>query len=239
MRSPAPLATILARIQDASARAGQATTARLLAVSKQQPASAVVELAAAGQTAFGENYVQEAAAKQTALGERARAIEWHLIGHLQSNKCRQAARLFDWVQSVDRMSVVTGLAAARDPTRPPLNVLIQVNIDDEASKSGCAPAQIEALAAAIRAAPALRLRGLMAIPAPHPDLDRRAQAFDAMHALFLDLRRDDSQVDTLSLGMSDDFEQAIAHGATMVRVGSALFGPRVSADPDAGYPARP
>jgi len=207
-----------------AAQAGQRPVPRLLAVSKTQSATAVAELAAASQRAFGENYVQEAQAKVQALATL--GLEWHLIGHLQSNKADLAAGIFDWVQSVDRMKLVAALARARPAQLPPLNVLIQVNIDDEASKHGCRPAQVTELAAAIAAEPRLLLRGLMAIPAPDPDLEVRRAAYRAMAALFQTLFAQHPQVDTLSMGMSDDFPLAIAEGATMVRIGTALFGPR-------------
>ncbi|HVJ39482.1 MAG TPA: YggS family pyridoxal phosphate-dependent enzyme, partial [Stenotrophomonas sp.] len=196
----------------------------LLAVSKTQPAEAVAALAAEGQQAFGENYVQEAAAKIAQL--QSAGLEWHLIGHLQSNKAEQAARLFDWVQTVDRPKLVTALARHRPAERGPLDVLIQVNIDDEQSKHGCAPADIAALAAQIGAEPPLRLRGLMAIPAPFPERERRQAAFLRMRGLFDDLAQRWPSVDTLSMGMSGDFADAIAAGATMVRIGTALFGAR-------------
>ncbi|MEP6634684.1 MAG: YggS family pyridoxal phosphate-dependent enzyme [Luteimonas sp.] len=205
---------------------------RLLAVSKTQPATAIAELAdlrrAQGELhpAFGENYVQEALAKQAEL--RNQTLEWHLIGHLQSNKAADAAAAFDWVQTVDRIKPIAALARHRPAGRDPLNVLIQVNIDDESSKHGCPPEQIEALAAAIAAEPQLRLRGLMAIPAPHPDPAARRAAFARMRMLFDALRDAHPQVDTLSMGMSDDIEAAVAEGATMVRVGTALFGARHS-----------
>jgi pyridoxal phosphate enzyme (YggS family) len=207
-----------------AAQAGQRPVPRLLAVSKTQSATAVAELAAAGQRAFGENYVQEAQSKVQALATL--GLEWHLIGHLQSNKADLAAGIFDWVQSVDRMKLVAALARARPAQLPPLNVLIQVNIDDEASKYGCLPAQATELAAAIAAEPRLLLRGLMAIPAPDPDHEVRRAAYRAMAALFQTLSAQHPQVDTLSMGMSDDFPLAIAEGATMVRIGTALFGPR-------------
>jgi hypothetical protein len=193
-------------------------------VSKLQPASAVAELARAGQRAFGENYVQEAQAKIGELGGM--ELEWHLIGHLQSNKADLAAHLFDWVQTVDRHKLIGALSRNRPADRPPLNVLIQVNIDDEASKHGCRPEEIDALADAIADAPNLRLRGLMAIPAPHEDAALRTAAFTRMQALQQALAARHAGVDTLSMGMSGDFAQAIAHGATMVRIGTALFGAR-------------
>ena len=225
------------QLAQASLATGRGESATLLAVSKSQSAAAIRQLAAAGQVAFGENYVQEAAAKRSELADL--GLQWHLIGHLQSNKCRLAADVFDWVQSVDRISLVEGLAKARAQERGPLNVLIQVDIDAEAGKSGCVPDEVAALADAIAAASALCLRGLMAIPAPHADLDLRAQAFRRMRALFDALRRSHPSVDTLSMGMSEDFELAVTEGATMVRVGSALFGPRVPVTAAGGYSALP
>ncbi len=216
-----PLATLKHQI---AAAAGPHRQVCLLAVSKLQPASAIAALAAQGQRAFGENYVQEAADKVQALA--ALGLEWHLIGHLQSNKADVAARIFDWVQTVDRDKLVTALARHRPAELPPLNVLIQVNIDDEDSKHGCQPAQVDALAEAIAGQQRLRLRGLMAIPAPFPEAEKRLAAFNRMHALFAGLRTRHAQVDTLSMGMSSDHADAIAAGSTMVRVGTALFGQR-------------
>nr|WP_307552897.1 YggS family pyridoxal phosphate-dependent enzyme [Xanthomonas sacchari] len=214
---------------DRAADAAGRPRAQLLAVSKTQPAEAVAALAAQGQRAFGENYVQEAAAKIAALADA--GLEWHLIGHLQSNKAELAATLFDWVQTVDRLKLVAALAKGRAGAQAPLNVLIQVNIDDEASKHGCTPEAIDALADAIAAHPALALRGLMAIPAPWPEAERRRDAFARMRALFERLRAAHPQADTLSMGMSGDFADAIAAGATMVRVGTALFGARAPLAP--------
>ena len=174
--------------------------------------------------AFGENYVQEAQAKQAALADP--GLEWHLIGHLQSNKARQAAASFDWVQTVDRAKLIDVLAGSRPAQLAPLNVLVQVNIDDEASKHGCHPDDIVALAAAIAVQPRLALRGLMAIPAPHADMGHRREAFRRMKTLFDRLSIEYPQADTLSMGMSEDFDIAIAEGATMVRIGTALFGSR-------------
>ena len=198
--------------------------ARLLAVSKSQSAQAVATLAAHGQHAFGENYVQEALAKIHSL--RALELEWHFIGQLQSNKCAAVSEHFDWVQSVDRPRLVVALNRHRPAHLAALNVLLQVNIDDEPGKSGCRPEQIGALAAAVAAAPMLRLRGLMAIPAPSPEAVVREQAFRRMRDCFERLRGEHHSVDTLSMGMSEDYMQAIAEGATMVRIGTALFGPR-------------
>lgn len=218
------LHTLLARARAAASAAGGTAPVRLLAVSKTRSAPELAALAACGQVAFGENYVQEALAKQRQLAHL--PLEWHLIGHLQSNKTREAALAFDWIQTIDRAKLVPLLARHRPPERAPLNLLIQVNIDDEASKSGCRPEGIDALAEAIAAHHGLRLRGLMAIPAPDPDMQRRGHAFAAMQALFDDLARRHPGIDTLSMGMSEDFELAIAHGATLVRIGTALFGAR-------------
>ena len=217
-------AGILLAVENASRATGRPNLVRLLAVSKTRLPEEIAELAAAGQAAFGENYVQEAQSKIEAL--RALGLEWHLIGHLQSNKADAAARAFDWVQSVDRAKLVSALARHRPVDLPPLNVLLQVNIDDETSKHGCRPQDIDALADAIVAEPRLRLRGLMAIPAPHEDIARRRGAFRAMRALFEAQKARHPGIDTLSMGMSEDFVPAIEEGATMVRIGSALFGAR-------------
>jgi pyridoxal phosphate enzyme (YggS family) len=216
------LASVVARMRAATPPG--AAPARLLAVSKTKPAAAIRALAVAGQRAFGENYVQEAIGKMPALADL--SIAWHLIGPLQSNKARDVARHFDWIESVDRLKLVPLLAEARPADLAPLNVLVQVNIDDEASKAGAPPDAIDALADAIAASPRLRLRGLMAIPAPHADLALRRDAFRRMRALFDALRERHGDIDTLSMGMSDDFELAIAEGATQVRVGTLLFGAR-------------
>ena len=224
--SPEPssaLAAILSPIENAAKRLDR-PAARLLAVSKTRGAGEIATLAEAGQRAFGENYVQEALPKIDAL--RGLGLEWHLIGHLQSNKADLAARHFDWVQSLDRPKLVGALARHRPADAPPLNVLVQVNIDDETSKHGCRPGEVEALAEAIAAEPRLRLRGLMAIPAPVEDMQQRRAAFRAMSALFEAVRLRHPGIDTLSMGMSEDFVAAIEEGATMVRIGSALFGAR-------------
>lgn len=214
--------TVRERIAAAAQRGGHEV--RLLAVSKTQPAATVRTLAALGQRAFGENYVQEGLAKQGELADL--GLEWHAIGPLQSNKARDVAAHFDWLQSLDRVKLIGQLDRLRPAGTAPLQVLIQVNIDDEASKSGCAPEEIDALAEAVRAAPRLALRGLMTIPAPEPDLRRREAAFAHMRRLYENLQRSHPAIDTLSMGMSEDFEAAIAQGATLVRIGSALFGPR-------------
>lgn len=225
-------AAIAARVDAAAKRAGHPV--RLLAVSKTQPAAAVRALATCGQREFGENYVQEALAKQRELADI--GLVWHLIGPLQSNKCREVAAHFDWLQSLDREKLIAPLNRYRADGRPPLNVLIQVNVDGEASKSGCAPEAVAALAEQVAAAPRLRLRGLMAIPEPHPDFERRRAAFRRMRELCDALRRDHAGVDTLSLGMSEDFELAIEEGATLVRIGTALFGARATHAASAGPP---
>ena len=201
---------------------------RLLAVSKLKPASAVRALAAEGQRAFGENYVQEGVRKITELADL--ALEWHLIGPLQSNKAKEAAVHFDWVDSLDRPKLVEPLSRFRPAERPPLNVLVQVNVDDEATKSGASPDAVPGLCALVAAAPNLTLRGLMAIPAPHEDLTRRRDAFRRMRELFDSIHAAHPAVDTLSMGMSDDFELAIAEGSTEVRIGTALFGARTSTE---------
>lgn len=194
----------------------------LLAVSKTRPAAHVAACAALGQKAFGENYVQEALGKIAELASL--GLEWHLIGPLQSNKCQAAAEHFDWVQNVDRAKIIPLLAKHRPPHRPPLNVLIQVNIDGEAGKAGCTPDQAAGLAASVAAEPRLALRGLMAIP--DPATTGNGLAFARMQQLFRELRAAHPSMDTLSMGMSDDFPVAIAHGANLVRIGSALFGRR-------------
>ena len=222
------LEIVLQRIQNAADAAGRPRPT-LLAVSKTQPPGAVAALAEAGQLAFGENYVQEAAAKRQALAQTRPALQWHLIGHLQSNKAAQAAEVFDWVHTLDWASLVAALGRHRAPARGRLNVLIQVNVEGEPGKSGCRPEDLPALAAAVAAQPQLALRGLMSIPVPHADPEQRRPAFRRMRALFDDLATGHAGIDTLSMGMSDDFPVAIAEGATLVRIGTALFGPRPAA----------
>ena len=198
----------------------------LLAVSKTFAADAVREAHAAGQRAFGENQVQEALAKIAALADLHPAIEWHLIGPLQSNKTREAAAAFDWVHSVDRPKLAERLSAQRPPGLPPLQICLQVNTSGEASKSGVAPADTLALARAVVALPNLRLRGLMAIPAPAMGFDAQRPAHRALRELLETLRAQGLALDTLSMGMSTDLEAAVAEGATIVRVGTAIFGGR-------------
>jgi PLP dependent protein len=197
---------------------------RLLAVSKGQPAAAVAQAWAAGQRDFGENYVQEALDKIAALG--ALDAQWHFIGPLQSNKTARVAEHFAWVHSVDRLKLAERLSAQRPAELPPLNICIQVNISGEASKSGCTPDEAPALCQAVATLPRLRLRGLMAIPAPvAPGGDARAP-FRALRRLLESLRAQGLVLDTLSAGMSDDFAAAIAEGATLVRIGTGIFGAR-------------
>ena len=208
---------VKARIARAARAAGRdPESVTLLAVSKTHAAARIAEAQAAGLHAFGENYVQEALRKMQLVS----GVEWHLIGALQSNKSRLAAERFDWVQTVDRVRIATRLSEQRPAHLPPLNVLIEVNISGEAAKSGVAVKEVTELGAAIARLPRLRLRGLMAIPAPGAAADflRMRQLYDELRARF--------GFDTLSMGMSDDMEQAIAAGATMVRIGTAIFGAR-------------
>ena len=203
----------------------------LIAVSKTHPAAAVVEALAAGQLRFGENYVQEAVDKivdiATLWPSDARARpEWHFIGPVQGNKTRAIAEHFDWVHSVDRLRIADRLSAQRDPARGPLNVLIEVNVDGEASKSGVAPGEVATLAKAIVALPNLALRGLMTVPAPQVDPALQRASFARLRVLAEALRAEGLPCEHLSMGMSADLEAAIAEGATMVRVGTAIFGER-------------
>jgi pyridoxal phosphate enzyme (YggS family) len=217
------------RITKAARAAGRdPSSVRLLAVSKAFPATVIAEAARAGQRAFGENYVQEALAKMDELVDSGdQPLEWHFIGPIQSNKTRAIAQAFDWVQSVDRLKIAERLAEQRPANLPLLNVLLQVNVSGEASKAGVAPDQLSQLAAAVAHLPRLRLRGLMAIPAPETDVERQRLAFARTNKLFRQLRAEGLKVDVLSMGMSDDLEAAIAEGATMVRIGTAIFGARV------------
>ena len=197
---------------------------RLLAVSKTFPAAAVRAAYGAGQTTFGENYLQEALDKIEALADL--PIEWHFIGPIQSNKTRPIAEHFDWVHSVDRLKVAERLSAQRPPQLAPLNICLQVNVSGEASKSGVAPEEVPALAQTLSRLPRLRLRGLMAIPAPTDDPAGQREPFRRMRDLLETLNARGLQLDTLSMGMSHDFPAAIMEGATMVRIGTAIFGAR-------------
>lgn len=216
---------VQARLAQAAAEAGRsAAEIGLLAVSKTFGAAAVRDLAACGQREFGENYVQEALEKQAAL--RDLPLVWHFIGPIQSNKTRAIAENFSWVHSVDRLKIAERLSAQRPADMPPLQICIEVNVSGEASKGGVAPAELPALAAAVAALPGLRLRGLMAIPAPTANAAAQRAAFRQVRELFDDLKTRDHALDTLSMGMSGDLEAAILEGATIVRVGTALFGER-------------
>ena len=221
------LSTLAARISAAAEAAGRASSdIRLLAVSKTKPAAAVREAFAAGVRDVGENYLQEALNKQGELTDL--PLTWHFIGPIQSNKTRAIAEHFDWVHSVDRLKIAQRLSEQRPEGLEPLNICLQVNVSGEASKSGCTPAELPALASAIAALPRLRLRGLMAIPEPTDDRAAQEAAFARVRELQASLGLD---LDTLSMGMSHDLEAAIAQGATWVRIGTALFGARDYSQP--------
>lgn len=229
------MTTLGARLQDVLARIARAaqqhgrdpTKVQLLAVSKTWPNASVAELAAAGQRAFGESYVQEGVDKITAL--RSLRLDWHFIGSLQSNKTRIVAESFDWVHSVDRLRIAQRLSEQRPASLPPLSVCLQVNISGEATKGGVSLAAAPTMAQAVAVLPRLRLRGLMAVPAPSGDFMTQRQPFRCLRELSERLQADGLQLDTLSMGMSHDLEAAIAEGATLVRVGTAIFGERNTA----------
>jgi pyridoxal phosphate enzyme (YggS family) len=200
----------------------------LLAVAKTFDATHVRRAHAAGQCDFGENYVQEALAKIDALADLRARLSWHLIGPLQSNKTRVVAERFDWVHSVDRLKIAQRLAEQRPPHLPPLQLCLQVNISGEASKSGLRPAEVRAVAEAVCALPRdrVRLRGLMAIPEPADSFDAQRAPYRALRELLAALNGGGLALDTLSMGMSADLEAAVAEGATIVRIGTAIFGAR-------------
>jgi len=216
---------VRSRMLAAAVAAGRSPEVRLLAVSKTFPPEAIRALYALGQRAFGENYVQEGVAKKQALADLP-DIEWHLIGPLQSNKAKAAALAFDWVQTVDRLRIAERLSAARPADMAPLRVLVQVNTSGEATKSGVLPSEAVALAQAVSKLPHLSLRGIMGIPEPTADPARQRAQFRAIAQVYDACRQSGLDLDTLSMGMSADFEAAIAEGATLVRVGTALFGER-------------
>ncbi|MEW6445635.1 MAG: YggS family pyridoxal phosphate-dependent enzyme [Pseudomonadota bacterium] len=219
------LREVQSRLSAALARAGRPlSSARLIAVSKTVSSDRVREAFVCGQRAFGESYVQEASVKQEALADL--PIEWHFIGPLQSNKTRPVAERFAWVHGIDRARIAERLGAQRPAGMEPLNVCLQVNIDREASKSGVLPEDVDALAHAVAVLPGLRLRGLMAIPRPTDDPTAQRDSFRRVHELFEALRARGLPLDTLSMGMSGDLEAAIMEGATLVRVGTSLFGAR-------------
>lgn len=219
------LQAVRARIATAAKAAGRSPeTIQLLAVSKTWPLNCILEAAAAGQRSFGENYVQEGVEK--IIETAARRLEWHFIGPLQSNKTRLVAERFDWVHSIERLKVAERLSAQRPAYLPPLHVCIQVNVSGESSKSGCAPDETRALCEAVSRLPGLRLRGLMAIPEPADDYAAQCRPFRQLREIYERIRAAGLPLDTLSMGMSHDLEAAIAEGATIVRIGAAIFGER-------------
>lgn len=221
------LARVHERIASACAGAGRPVeSVTLLVVSKTYGPDAVRAACSEGETRFGENYVQEGLEKMLSLGDLRERVEWHLIGPLQSNKTRVVAERFDWVHSVDRLKLAERLSAQRPAALPPLDVCLQVNISGEASKTGLAPRDVVETALAVAALPRLALRGLMAIPEPVGDFEAQRRPHRALRELFEALQAEGLPLDTLSMGMSADLEAAIAEGATLVRVGSAIFGER-------------
>ena len=224
------LETIHQQIQTSTQLANRPESAvTLLAVSKTKPNEAILEAYQAGQKAFGENYVQEGVDKIQYFEAQNIQLEWHFIGPLQSNKTRLVAEHFDWMQTLERAKIADRLNEQRPANKAPLNVLIQINISDEASKSGIQPSEMIELAKHIENLPHLRLRGLMAIPEPTDDVVQQEQTFCQMRTLFERLQQalPYAQIDTLSMGMTDDMQTAIKCGSTMVRVGTAIFGKRV------------
>jgi pyridoxal phosphate enzyme (YggS family) len=231
------IAQRLAAVREQIARAEQkfgriAGSVQLLAVSKTRPAAELLEAMQAGQTMFGENYLQDALPKIEALQQP--KPEWHFIGPIQSNKTREIAEHFDWVHSVDRLKIARRLNEQRPHNLPALNVCIQVNIDNEPSKSGASPDETLALAREIQSLSRLRLRGLMAIPTATDEVSRQREAFARLRELSEQIQETGIELDTLSMGMSNDLEAAIAEGATMVRIGTAIFGARLPRPDQAG-----
>ncbi|MCZ4053543.1 YggS family pyridoxal phosphate-dependent enzyme [Oxalobacter sp. OxGP1] len=223
------LQTVRTRVCRAAQQAHRdPSSVNLLAVSKTQPVSAILEAAEAGQLAFGENYEQEAVRKIMEIRQNRPdlKLEWHFIGPIQSNKTRAIAEHFDWVHSVDRERIARRLSDQRPEDMPPLNICLQVNISGEDSKSGVRPEELADLVKAVSGMPRLKLRGLMAIPEPQSDPEKQRQPFSAMKTLFEELKHTGYDLDTLSMGMSDDMEAAIQEGATTVRIGTAIFGQR-------------
>lgn len=219
------LQAVQASIHDAAINVGRRPDdVQLLAVSKAHSANALREAYKAGQRLFGENYLQEALSKQAELTDL--SIEWHFIGPIQSNKTQAIAQHFDWVHSVDRLKIAQRLDAARPENLPPLQICLQVNVSQEDTKSGLSSEDISALALALQSLPRLKLRGLMAIPAPTQNTDEQRAQFRQVRELYEKLQSQGFDIDTLSIGMSEDFSAAIAEGATIVRIGSAIFGPR-------------
>ena len=200
------------------------TSVRLLAVSKKQPLQKIREAHACGQRDFGENFVQEGVEKIEALADL--DLTWHFIGHLQSNKTRVVAEYFDWVHTIDKLKTARRLSEQRPDNLPPLNVCLQVNVDDEDSKSGASPASVPELAAACAELPGLRLRGLMCLPAIRDDFEDQRRPFATLRVLSEQVRQTGIEIDTLSMGMTADYRAAIFECATIVRIGTALFGAR-------------
>ncbi len=196
----------------------------LVAVSKTKPAGMIRELADLGQRAFGENYLQESRQKQHEL--RDLDLEWHFIGHIQSNKTKDIAENFSWAHGVDRIKIARRLSDQRPAELAPINICLQVNLEGEISKSGVSPDEVVNIANEISTLPNIKLRGLMAIPAPDKPHDQQRQVFSVMKALLDELNAQTRAYDVLSMGMTDDMEAAIAEGATHIRIGTALFGPR-------------
>lgn len=223
----AALAAVQARIRAAEVRFERpAGSVSLLAVSKTKPLSDIVAAMTAGQRAFGENYVDEALEKISALSDASDSPEWHYIGAIQSRKTADIAGQFAWAHGVDRLKVAQRLSRQRPESLPALNICLQVNLDAEASKAGVDPTEVPALAAQCAELPGLRVRGLMAIPAPRTDFDEQRAVFAQLRRLAEQLQSAHPQMDTLSMGMSADLEAAIAEGSTLVRVGTAVFGAR-------------
>ncbi len=219
------LDTVRTRIREAERRyRREPGSVALLAVSKTRPPEAVRAAVAAGQRAFGENHLQDAMAKVEALGGQ--SVSWHFIGAVQSNKTRPIAGHFDWVHSIDREKIAVRLSARRPAERGPLDVCIEVDVSGEDTKSGISPEGVEPLARIVRELPGLRLRGLMAIPRPEPDFESQRIPFRLLREILDDLNAKGLGLDTLSMGMTGDLEAAIAEGATIVRIGTAVFGPR-------------
>lgn len=219
------LQSVLERIAAAERNGGRSHgEVRLIAVSKTKPAADIRAAYSAGQNAFGESYVQEALEKIQALADL--AIEWHFVGPIQSNKTAAIAAAFDWVHSVDRIKIARRLSEQRPAGREPLNLCLQVNVSGESTKSGVTPGALAELAAAVTGLPHVRLRGLMAIPQPFETMAEQRAPLRALRQLYDDLNAIGLALDTLSMGMSNDLEAAVAEGATMVRIGTAVFGPR-------------
>jgi len=221
------LVTVREQIKAAEQQYGRKPgSVQLLAVSKTRPIEDLLEAQHAGQTAFGENYLQDALPKIATLTDP--KPEWHFIGPIQSNKTREIAEHFDWVHSIDRLKIAHRLNEQRPENMPPLSVCLQVNIDNEPSKSGVLPDEVLSLATEIQCLPKLKLRGLMAIPFATTDFERQRLAFRRLRELYEQLQQQDISLDTLSMGMTNDLEAAIAEGSTMVRIGTAIFGERLA-----------